>query len=673
LNETHIFSPKLTNQFLFSASYYRAIFTNTSATKLAASNIPFVLIPEAYATSGDWDIGGAGQPGWIGNLDYAFPQGRNVTGYQFTDDLSWIHGKHNWKFGYTFRRNDISDYTPSEHNINYAGGENFVFDPGSFAAGYSDEWAERFPARLSEPVAMYVSGWYAQDQWRATPGLTVTLGLRMEHNSNPLCRTNCVSNFANDYSKLPTAASTPYNTIFASGRKQAFFEQQDIAWEPRFGFSYLPGGPGGKTTIRGGFGMFADYFPAQIMGDLVANVPNVNRFTVLGYAYGNPISLDAASSSSGHATAVASNDALTKLFSQGACYKGCGPDLSLYNVTGGVFSRPTVIGTAHKVFLPTYEEWSFAVERELVRNTVLSVNYVGNRSYHQPVANTPNAYDPSGTIATLPATRPNAALGNSTEYYSGSYSNFNGLITTVTSRVHWLTMHFNYAYGHALDTTSNGGFNAFGVNATGQINPYNLRQQYGNADYDTRHYISANYAILVPHYGGPKVLTADWELAGTIFHNTGYPFSVNNNDGSVIYGYGQDSLAKQMDNHFNHHCGGGSHTLTPCDFASHFTSSTDYGQQGRNQLYGPNYTDFDLDISKGFKLPGLETGRLKIGAQFFNLFNHPNFQIPLNDVTFGSSNGLIQTTANTPTSILGAFLGGDASPRLIQFKGSINF
>lgn len=420
--------------------------------------------------------------------------------------------------------------------------------------------------------------------------------------------------------------------------------------------------------------MFADYFPAQIMGDLIANLPNVDRFTVLGTAYGNPITTDATRVDSGHAQAVTSNTALTALYSQGGYYKNatgsCPDPLSLYCATGGIFTRPTVTGTAPKVFLPTYEEWSLAVEREIVKNTVLTVNYVGNRSYHQPVANSPNAYDPYGDNSSVPASRPNAALGSVTQYSSSSYSNFNGLITTVSSRVKWLTMQFNYAYGHGLDTSSNGGFDAFGVNSVGQINPYSLAEQYGNADYDTRHYISANYAINIPHFGGPRILTDHWQFAGTIFHNTGYPFSVQDATGDTIYGTA--ALAKQIDNNFNHHCGGGAHTLNPCSFASHFTSSDAYGEQRRNQLYGPNYTDFDLDISKGFAL-GSEGRQLKLGVQLFNAFNHPNFQIPLNDVNYGPSDGLIYTTANTPTSILGAFLGGDASPRLIQFKGSFVF
>jgi hypothetical protein len=683
LNETHTFTPQLTNQFLFAASYYRAIFTNTNGVSLGSSDIPFVLIPEGYATGGDWDISGNASD-WIGGVDYAFPQGRNVTGYQFTDDLSWVKGKHNWKFGYAFRRDDITDYTDSEHNINYGGGENVVLDQGSFAAGWGDEWVERFPQRLTEPVALYVEGFYGQDQWKPIPSLTITAGLRLEHNSNPLCRTNCVANFSQDFSSLPTVRQTPYNSLIASGRSQAFFKQQNIAWEPRVGFSYLPSGPGSKTTVRGGFGMFADYFPAQIMGDLVGNVPNEDRFTVLGAAFsaatnysyssgGTATPLGTTQTGSGHAIAATSNTALQTLFPLGGYYRnaaGTCPDaLSIYCATGGVFTRPTVISVAHSIKLPTYEEWSLAIEHQVAKNTAIAVTYVGNHTYHQPVQRMPNAY--SSKIASLPAARPNASLGSVTEFYSGSSSNFNGLQVTATSRLSWVTLQLNYVYGHALDTSSNGGFDAFGINPIGQINPYILAQNYGNADYDTRHYISSNYTINIPHFGGPRVLVDNWELAGTVFHNSGYPFSVA--DGTTTPTYGVGALAMQLDNNFNHHCGGKAHVVTQCDFASHFVPATDYGQQRRNQLYGPNYTDFDLDLSKGFKMPKWESAKLKVAVQFFNLFNHTNFQLPYADVADGSSNGTLYGAASTPTSVLGAFLGGDASPRLIQLKGTFVF
>jgi len=698
LSETHTFSPQLTNQFLFAASYYRAIFTNTNGTALGKGLLPYTLIPEGNALgcvldaagnnclrNYDWDISGNASD-WIGAEDYAFPQGRNVTGYQFTDDLSWTKGKHTLKFGYAFRRDDLTDYTDSEHDINFGGGENIVIDQGSFAAGWGDEWVERFPLRLSQPIALYVEGFYAQDQWKPFSGLTITAGLRMEHNSNPLCKTNCVANFSQDFSSLPTTRDTPYNSLISSGMSKAFFEQQNLAYEPRLGFSYLPGGAGSKTTIRGGFGMFANYFPAQIMSNLVSNLPNVDRFTVYGAAFsaatnysystgGTATPLDPTLSGSGHDQAVVSNTALQDLFSKGGYYRnaaGTCPDaLSIYCATNKIFTRPTVVSVAHKVYLPTYEEWSLALERQILKNTAIALNYVGNHTYHQPAQRMPNAYAP-GTIASLPTARPNAALGQVTEFYSGSVSNFNGLQATVTSRLSWVNLQFNYVYGHALDTASNGGFDAFGINPIGQINPNNLKQNIGNADYDTRHYISANYSITIPHFAGPKVLVDNWVIAGTIFHNTGYPFSVL--DGTTGTGYGVSPLAKQIDNNFNHHCGGKEHVATPCDFASHFTFATDYGQQGRNQLYGPNYTDFDMDLSKGFKLPFLsDTAKLKVAAQFFNLFNHANFQLPYADMADGPSNGTIYAAASTPTSVLGAFLGGDASPRLIQLKASFVF
>ncbi len=71
-------------------------------------------------------------------------------------------------------------------------------------------------------------------------------------------------------------------------------------------------------------------------------------------------------------------------------------------------------------------------------------------------------------------------------------------------------------------------------------------------------------------------------------------------------------------------------------------------------------------------MPHWESGNLKLGAQFFNLFNHPNFGQPLSDVE-GTNLGQINSLVSTPTSILGSFLGGDAAPRLIQLKATFTF
>jgi hypothetical protein len=118
-------------------------------------------------------------------------------------------------------------------------------------------------------------------------------------------------------------------------------------------------------------------------------------------------------------------------------------------------------------------------------------------------------------------------------------------------------------------------------------------------------------------------------------------------------------------------------TANPCAIATagNYIDPTAFGEQERNQTVGPAYTDTDLSVLKGFKLPlpHLEAGRLEVGTQFFNFFYHLNFGPPGNDIDNPSTLGSITTLVNSPTSILGSFLGGDSSPRLVQLKGSITF
>ncbi len=73
---------------------------------------------------------------------------------------------------------------------------------------------------------------------------------------------------------------------------------------------------------------------------------------------------------------------------------------------------------------------------------------------------------------------------------------------------------------------------------------------------------------------------------------------------------------------------------------------------------------------KSTQIPKWESAQFQLGLQFFNLFNHPNFNLPVNN-TANPQFGTIQSAVNPPTSILGSFLGGDASPRLIQVKAQL--
>jgi hypothetical protein len=655
----HVFTPSISNSFLFATNWYQAVFSNANE---AASEqlVPFSLI---FA---DEDM--ANNPGgaFPGGENFVWPQGRNVTGYQFQDDLSWTKGKHTVSFGWTMRRNDITDYSPE---VETSSPEAYETN-GSFQQGYIDLWQEQFPSRLTQPVALYAMGWYAQDQWRVLPNLTLTYGLRMEHNSNPVCRTACFARLSTDFSAASTDTTTAYNSLISSGLSKALANLQKIGYEPRFGFDYLPFGPQSRTTVRGGFGMFADAFPGQIADDFLNNAPTNVPFTLYGPAFGGSnITLDPTAPGSARSVATASDAAFESGFASGASFS------TLSSVPG--FAAPSIATAVQKIYNPSYAEWSMAIEQQVGKNDSLTVMYVGNHSYHEPELNkSVNTFNGGGApgFSEVPTSAPNANFGQVNEISSSSSGNFNGVVFSANHRSRSLTLTVNYQYSHALDDISNGGFDGFSSNSVYPDDPYDLRKNYGNADYDTRHYVSGSYVYTLPHYRGPKVLVDNWQAAGTVFHSTGLPFSVvDSGTASALANYGGALYAQQTAPlGGNNHCGGTSAANgTPCAFAADYGTATNFGQSGRNQMFGPNYTDSDLSISKGFSMPGWESGKLKLGAQFFNLFNHPNFGQPTNDVS--GTPGLITSTVNPPTSILGAFLGGNASPRLVQLNAKFDF
>lgn len=677
-DETHVFNPNITNQFVFAEIYYKAIFQNT---QVAAANAiaPFSLI----FLSGD--LANNGLSTTPGGEDFAFPQGRDVNGYQFIDDFSVNHGKHTFKAGFYMRRDDVTDHGPGVYTTPL-----YLSTEADFAnADVTILNNQQFPTRSTQPISVYNLGVYIQDQWKPTKDLVLTMGLRLEHNSDPVCHTGCFSSLSGDPSTLggnfqttPTAEQTVYSNanghgLINSGLSKAFSDFQKVGYEPRFGFAYTPSQLGSKTTIRGGFGFFADAFPAQVAGILDSNAP-----TSVGFFISGPGPLYGPSAGSLTSIAASSAAAFEAGYKNGATYKQFTTKGGPYYVPQ--FAPPSFQSPATVIKYPTYEEYDLAVEREFGKSTTVAVDYVGNHTYHQPVLNNSiNAYN--NGAAGFPSLQPGAPDGNFsqvTEIYSGGSSNYNGVTVSATKRASYLTMQFNYTYSHALDEISNGGFNGFSGNSVAPTNPDRslLRQNYGNSDYDTRNYISANYVLTLPYWGGPKALTNGWEIAGDVFHSSGLPFTFTDaGTAAGIGNYGGALYAKQTVAHLPTKCSGSNifNNVTgsgvSCAASLDVAPATDFGQQERNQVFGPSYTDTDMSVYKSFSAPHYENAHLKLGVQFFNLFNHPNFAQPSHDLNAGGNIGTINGTVNPPTSILGSFLGGDASPRLIQLKANINF
>ncbi|MGA8730222.1 MAG: carboxypeptidase regulatory-like domain-containing protein [Terracidiphilus sp.] len=675
MQETHTFTPDLINQFIFSTAWYSAIFKNSDPAGAAAFT-PYTL---SFADGSFTTLGGE---------MYFFPQGRNVTQYQFNDDVSWTKGKHTAKFGFIFKRDDTTDYDPqilSQFPLatEYGPASSPASDPTAaplssgdyFGSGTILNALQAFPQRPTSPIAQYNLGFYAQDQWRYSSNFQITAGVRFEHNSNPVCQVDCFGRFTTSYDRVTAGLDTPYSSVIATGLHQAFNGLQTLAVDPRIGFTFSPRNHS-NTVLRGGFGMFTDIFPATVADNLLSNPPFNVQFSASG--------LSAPSVAGSVSSAlVDSNSAFQNAYAAGGSYN------SITAVDPG-FTQPNIFNTDPNIHYPTYEEYSLQLQQQIGRNTSFQVGYVGNHGYHEPwVNNGVNMYGFGGAPAT--ATLPAFAQVN--EIKSAANSNYNGLVISVKNQSKIAVLQFNYTYSHALDEISNGGFLPFGYDSVGQpntgtIDPFNLASQnYGNADYDIRHNLNGSYLINVPYLGGPHVVTDNWTLGGTLFLHTGFPFSVYDGDvtGSLAPNYGGgepagEVLADVVNPGVPHHCGINKSSPTTSCFGSTSTSTspdfadpTGFGGQTRNQFTGPGYFNTDFTMMKGFKVPRMESGLFQVGVEAYNILNHPNFLNPDSNFSDGPGFGVVTATASAPTSVYGSFLGGNSSARILQLKAQIKF
>jgi Carboxypeptidase regulatory-like domain len=670
LVETHIFSSNLVNEFNFSTIWYATPFANTNPTAAAA------LIPYTLGFSD-------GSFSTLGGLLADFPQGRDVTEYQFNDDVSWTKGNQTFKFGVTYKRNDLTDADPGI-NSQFASASTsgpgssanpnpttLPLDPGDlFGSGNLITATQAFPKHLTAPVAVYNFGAYAQDQWKITPRFQVTAGIRLEHNSNAVCQTNCFGRFATSYNNVTADDTTPYNSVIASGLHRAFNGLQTIAVDPRLGFTFTPSN-NSNMVVRGGFGVFTDIFPSEVADNLLSNPPFSVTFTVPGLV---------APAVPGSATSalVSSNQIFQTAYPAGGTFN------SISAVDAG-FSAPSIFNVAPNIKYPTYLEYSLQIQQQVGQHTSFQIGYVGNHGYHEPWVNTGVNVSNFGGAPANPAL---PAFAEVTEIQSPATSNYNGLLVSIKNQSKYVTLQFNYTWSHVLDEISNGGFLAFGLDSAGNpnpatINPFNLKQQsYGNADYDIRNSLNGDYLINVPYFGGPKVLTDSWILGGTLFWHGGFPFSVF--DGGVTSSlepnYGGEVLAQIVESSVPHHCGINKASPTSSCFGStananspYFADPTGFGGQRRNQFTGPGYFNTDFTVMKGFKVPGLEGGLFQIGVEGYNVLNHPNFLNPNTNFSDGPGFGVVTNTASAPTGVFGSGLGGNGSARIIQLKGTLKF
>ncbi len=651
----------MVNQLLLSASYYTAIFGPPNFSAAIA------VFPTTFSF-------GQGLFSNLGGSDNAYPQGRKVRQWQLVDDYSIVHGTHTFKFGTNIRKNFISTYAALPNTSGLFTFNSITdFVNGALSSAGGSTYSQAFPNIGAEGLTLYSAGFYGQDEWRVRPNLTLTLALRLDRNSNIKCSTGCFNELAGQpFAQVNHDPTVPYNGIIRTGLTEAFPSVEPIVPEPRVGMAW---NVTKSTVLRGGFGIFSDLYQGLIADRLIVNSPAVASFTTSSgtVALGDP--------NSAFAAVANSNNAFRNGFASGATVA------QLQAAVPG-FKLPNFNTVANKLYNPKYYEYNFELQQSFGNKSMLALNYVGNKGY-QELNQTlfGNAYSAVG-FQGLPLAPIDPRFGEIRGLNNQGWSNYNGLVSSFQWRMSSnLTGLFSYTWSHALDTCSNDCLEPFNATASGapslryQLSPISLRAlNYSNADYDVRHSLSANYVYTVPtsHFqnGVLKEVLGGWTVAGTFFFHSGYPFSIVNSDVRGTQGiHNASGIATQpiiadLAGPVPASCTTPNVSCyTPTEFVA-AGNQFNFGNMARNSFRGPGYFDTDLNVNKTFAIR--ERYHLLIGAYFFNVLNHPNFDLPVNNVANGQFGSIVETVS-APTSAYGSFQGSAVSGRVIQMQAKFSF
>jgi hypothetical protein len=684
---THVFSQRLVNYFNPAFSWYQSLFAPSDFQKTLAA-FPIVL-----------QGSGANAPfTTVGGLDNTWVQGRTASRYFINDNLAWNVGPHEFHFGTNtriFRLNDFDFGEGAVPTVTYTTLPEYIYGVASTAT-------KTFATSANEPFNFLNLDLYAQDTWKVTPKLTWTFGVRDTFNSNPLNPHDQIARLHGAFDSISHDVNQPLSAAIETGQRNLFSSTPLAILQPRTAIAWQleP-----KWLLRAGFGVFSDILPGSIADVAGANPPYVKTFQggLLGTAGGATIA-PGVPNSAVDATAAA-NQSFASGFqpgelscaSTGSNPQTCLPPVAITAVPNG------------ELHAPYFLEWSAGVEHQLGSTGSIQAQYVGTRTANQPFLTQVNGYQTvcDGCFAPFPyAQSTDPRFGAVTQFSTGATSRYNGLQTTAKKRIgHGLMGQLNYTLSRCKDTVSNGGFLQFSAGGILSPLPGDLARDYGPCDYDIRHNFNAQYVYQLPIKVRSHALgyaLNGWQISGTVFWHSGIPFSVlstpysANGDG-IVNGSGPQFASVVPGVQLYHRSPipgitqpGTVQWLNPDAFVSTVDPSTgacaggdspsncQFGTLGRNALRGPDFTWSDFYLTKSFPLT--ERVNLRFDAQFFNVFNHPNFALP-NMVMAGipgkpstqTGFGAISYATSPPTGLLGVGLGGDSTPRMIALQAHLEF
>ncbi len=683
---THLFSPNLVNQFNPGIAY------NKGLNNVANPSEAHRLFPIVYAAGPFTGIGGAQD---------VQPFGSATTIWELNDNLAWNHEKHSLKFGENLRRVLTSAFATNF----FATPLELGFTLPEFTFGATALTIQQFPKSVGDRLAAVNLDLYAMDTYKATKKLTLTIGVRTAWNSNPISEHATFSRLKGSFDSISHDVNQPLNQIILPNQGKAYESTPLLQWQPRVAAAYEVKS---RTILRAGFGIFATTLEvAQPAFQLSLNAPFNAEFGggLIGAAGGVGIAPGVPGSAVD--AAVAANQKFQANFAGGAlsCPSAnsspatCVPPVDFRVLFNG---RPKY---------PYSMQWSSSVEHQFGKDFGLTLKYLATRAVQMEYfLNTANLYQTwcQGCFTPVPFnSAPDLRFGTVNLINNGANSSYHSLQVTGQKQMsRGLSFQANYTYSHCLDEVSNGGLQ---FNAASSIGPLteSLKRLYGNCDYDVRHSLNGSYIYelpLHPRKAWLNNLIGGWQISGTLFLRGGFPVSVRSQSSNFVHGFptlyanavpGQNPYAKNPIPGVT--LPGTIQWLNPDAFQSVIDPSTGTcfpttnvqncqdGNTARNEFRAPGFKWTDFDIGKRFKIS--ERISFKFDAQFYNLFNHPNFYFPgsgpsATGAPFAGIPGKLATltgfgtiteTASPSTGLLGGHLGADSSARMIALRGRIEF
>ncbi|HJS24550.1 MAG TPA: TonB-dependent receptor [Pyrinomonadaceae bacterium] len=528
------------------------------------------------------------------------PQNSVTNVYQFLNNWSYVRGNHLFKFGADLRFSQQNAFRDVESR------GRLQFSPfGQITGNALADLLIGFPfltsvARVDNPQQIRTESYnfFINDSYRITPRLTLNGGLRYEYNSPPVD----AEDRANVYDVV-TRSLVPVGT---NGVPRSGFDADKNNFAPRVGFAWTLG-EDEKTVVRGGYGIYYDQSPLAPAEALYFNSPffDNNLFFSLP---GLPLTL---------------NDPFPSFFPFPL------PDSAL------AIQRDLRTGYM--------QHWNFNVERQLGRDSVIEAAYVGSKGTKLLTARDINQPQPSVLPPGLPfVPRPDPRFDDIDLLESRANSNYNALQLRFQQR---LTRGFSalasYTWSKSIDDASN--FFSSAGDPNFPQNSFNVAAERGRSNFDVAHRLSVSYSYAFPfkrNDGFVGTLLSGWETFGIVTLQTGRPFTVallseidNSGTGRSILGFGANDRPNLV---------GNPELSDPTTLqwfntaAFAFPAPGTFGNAGRNILEGPGFQNVNASLLKNTRLT--ERVNLQFRAEAFNLFNHPNFNLPdnfLGSPTFG--------------------------------------